>query len=407
MAARVVTALGRGGGWLLQPRVFLAIVTAIFTIACAIEIDRNVTTPKRLKELFSGDTHHYVDLARDFARGDFSMGYVDRRPHRQPLYPLIIAPVFRWANADPYLLAATSAAVIFAGFLLLYGLILHRFRSRLAAALVGVLFLIYPFVREQTTDRLLSEPLHLLLMFGIVFSALDWLERRRPPSLLLAFGLAGLDYLDRANGLFVMAAMLGALGLNELLRPPRELLANRGRELGRIAAIFGAAVAVFVIVSAPSWVPRLHYFGNPIHHGYLANYMWVDTYEEGHVGQRFAAYSARDYFARHDLGDVLARWWHGIWNCGVAIPWGSENYFPLLYLLALVGLAATLLKGPRSFRIILLFGVVQMLPLIWTNISNPNVRLPLAAMLPFETFLAAYGVTILLALARRHATFRA
>lgn len=406
MASRFLAGVARGWAGMLQPRAFLALATVIFIAAGAIVIDRNVESPKRLKLLFSGDTHHYVDLAREFASGDFSMAYVDRRPHRQPLYPLLISPVFRWAEGNPRLLAATSAVVIYAAFLLLYGLILWRFRSRFAAALVGVLFLIYPFVREQTTDRLLSEPVHLLLMIGIVFSALDWLERRRISSLLLAGGLAGLDYLDRTNGLFVMAAMLGALGLNELLRSPAGLLADRGREIRRLAVVYAAAVAVFVAVSAPSWIPRLHYYGNPIHHGYLNNYLWVDTYEEGHVGQRVAIYSARDYFATHGVTDVLARWWHGVWNCWFEIPFASENYVPLLYLLAWVGLGVTAWRGPRSFRVIALFGLVQMLPLVWTNLSNPNVRVPLASLLPFEAFFAAYGATLLVGWARKSGVIR-
>ncbi len=385
---------------LLRPRIFLALVTIIFAVTSAITIRHNVTDLKDRALLFSGDTHHYLDIAKDFAAGNFSMDYVADRPHRQPLYPLLVSPIFRWGNGDAALLASMSAIVIFATFLLAYWQILRRFRSRFAAALIGSLFLLYPFIREQTTDRLLSEPLHLLLMVAVIFAALDWMENRRFRSLLLAFAFCGLDYLDRANGLFVTASLIGALGLHEICRPLKSIFADRGGALLHLVMRYAAALAVFVIVSAPSWLPRVKYFHDPIHHGYLSNYMWVDSYREGHVGQKYATFTAHDYLATHGAKDVAIRWAKGIWNCWFAIPFGGERRMPILFFLTVIGLGVTAWRGPRSCRILAIFGVVQMLPLIWTNMSNPSVRLPLAAILPFFLFFAAYGLTQILEVLR-------
>ena len=71
---------------------------------------------------------------------------------------------------------------------------------------------------------------------------------------------------------------------------------------GKYAGLYLVAAAIFLIVAIPSWVPRLVYYGSPFHHGYLENFMWVDTYKEGHVGQSFAIYTWRDYFAHHISG---------------------------------------------------------------------------------------------------------
>jgi len=48
--------------------------------------------------------------------------------------------------------------------------------------------------------------------------------------------------------------------------------------------------------------------------------------------------------------------------------------------------------GPRSLRALLLFGMVQALPLVWTNLSNPTVRVPYAAAVPFELVFAAVAL---------------
>jgi len=41
---------------------------------------------------------------------------------------------------------------------------------------------------------------------------------------------------------------------------------------------------------------------------------------------------------------------------------------------------------------LLLFGVAQALPLVWTNLSNPTVRVPYAAAVPFELVFAAIAL---------------
>jgi hypothetical protein len=207
-------------------------------------------------------------------------------------------------------------------------------------------------------------------------------------SLALASALAGLDYLTRPNGLFVFVSMMSALLLHEAWQIFRRPSILRAEGLRTLKAC-GIATLVFVAVSAPSWIPRYAYFGNPIHHGYLSNYLWTDTYKEGHVGQRFAIYTARDYFSTHDAGDVAMRWLHGIGECGFAIPVRTEEKLPLLYFLALAGFVMTLWKGSADYRTLALFGILQMLPLIWTNLSNPTIRVPYAAELPFEIIFAA------------------
>jgi 4-amino-4-deoxy-L-arabinose transferase-like glycosyltransferase len=373
--ARLVSAFQR-------PLLFVPVAGLLFLATSLHAVLENAQTPRGRKDFLEGDTGHYLDIAHDFSRGDFSMSYVRNRPHRQPLYPLLLAPVMLASGENLAALAMVNVVLTVLTFLLVYFGLLHRLGSRVVAAAAGALFLLNPFVRAQCTQHLLTEPLHLFLMVGILFAFWDYLETRRSWSLIAAAALGGLDYLARPNGLFVTLALVAVVVLVE----GRRLLTRRGM------IALGLAALAFVTISAPSWVPRYRDFGNPIHHGYLSNYLWVDTYAEGHVGQRFATRTARDYFAHHGVLDVAKRWLQGAWECGMAIPVRVEGRFPLLFFLALGGAGIVLCGGPRSLRALLLFGIVQALPLVWTNLSNPTVRVPYAAAVPFELVFAAVAL---------------
>jgi hypothetical protein len=385
-------AAGRLCSNLLRPRIFATVACLLFLASALHAVLENAQTSRGRKDFLEGDTGHYLAIASDFARGDFSMTYVRARPHRQPLYPLLLAPVMRVTGENLAALAAVNVALVALTFLLVYFGLLHRLRSRVVAATVGVLFLLNPFVHAQATQHLLTEPLHLLLMMGILFSLWDYLETRRTRSLAGAAALAGLDYLARPNGLFVMMAMTGTVLAVEIHRAWRAGAAHRRLSPVRGALRFALAGLAFVLISAPSWVPRCIVFGNPIYHGYLSNYLWVDTYAKAHVGQEFATYTAHDYFATHGPADIAKRWLRGLWECGFVIPAKVEGHFPVLFLLTLGGVGVTLWRGPLSHRALALFGGVQALPLIWTNLSNPTVRVPYAATIPFELIFAAIGL---------------
>jgi hypothetical protein len=116
--------------------------------------------------------------------------------------------------------------------------------------------------------------------------------------------------------------------------------------------------------------------------------MWVDTYKEGHVGQSYATYTWRDYFAHHGVWDILSRLLHGLWNIYFRIPIMMEKV-PLLYFLSIGGVWIAFRERAREYRFLCLFLVLQMQPLVWTNLSNPTSRVPYGSMLPFELFLAA------------------
>ena len=382
----------------VSPRVFLPLAAVLYVILSVHAIDRNIRDPKGRADFVSGDSMHYLDIATDFAKGNLSMDYVQRRPHRQPLYPATLAPVIHFRGQDFFWMATVSLVFSTAGFLLLYGAILHLQRSPVVAAIVGTLYLGDKFLFAEVTRHFLTEPLHILLMIGIIYAVLLWLRERKAWQLPVAATLIGLDYLVRPNGLFVALSLVAALGLREVLHAIRE---RDFRAPLRQWPVFAASVLLFALVTVPSWLPRLRDYGSPFYHGYLSNYLWVDSYAEGHQGQRFAKYTWRDYTSTHTLSDAVQRTAHGVWNVCFAIPWSVNYKLHAMFLLAVAGTLLALARGPSEYRWLLLFGAIQLLPLIWTNLSNPTMRVPYAATLPFELFFAALPLALVASLARK------
>lgn len=382
----------------LSPVVFLPLLVLVYGAVCFSTLQKALDHPDGRADFLSGDAKAYLAVARLFADGDFSMDYVKGRPHRQPLYPAALAVAMRVKGEDYFWLATVNIVVAVAGLILLYLAVLGTHGSPGVAAAVGVLYAVNPFVLRQSAEHFMTEPMHITLMIGVIFCFLGYLRQGRPWQLLAAVALTGLDYLTRPNGLFVMISLVAALGLREVVlalraRPERS-------ELLRRAGLYALAGLVFVVVTIPTWVPRAQHFGRPIYHGYLSNFLWVDTYEQGRSD---AVYTWRDYVATHTLGDAVRRGFDGAWNVAVRIPTRMERVFPALSFFALVGLLVALVRGPLAYRIFVVFGLIQLLPLMWTNLSNPNVRVPYASVMPIQLALAAFGLAFVRDLALRTA----
>jgi hypothetical protein len=374
----------------LKSHLFIAALLLVHLVICSLVLAKNVSHPKTSERLVSSDSVHYVEIARAFSSGDFSMQYVKERPHRQPLYPALLAIAMKLGNGNRFMLGAINILVDELAILAIYLFSLSLFRLRLPAAVSALALAANPFIDREITARLLTEPLHLLMTICVIFSFLRYLQQKDCRWLFGCSAFLGLDYLTRPNGLIMAAAAVGTLGLSDLRA---YYMATKNRPsffgwLGKYAGIYLIALLLFFVVSTPSWLPRTIYFGSPFHHGYLENYMWVDTYKQGHVGESYATYSWRDYFAHHQLQDVLSRLAHGFQNIYLRIPIMMERV-PLLFLLSIGGVWIAFRITPNEYRFLCLLLVLQMQPLVWTNLSNPTARVPYGSLLPFELFLSS------------------
>jgi 4-amino-4-deoxy-L-arabinose transferase-like glycosyltransferase len=372
---------------------FIAILLLIHLLICLFVLAKNASHPKTSDRLVSSDSGHYIDIAREFCSGDFSMAYVKDRPHRQPLYPALLAIAMKIGGGNRFFLGLVNVLIDSASILLIYVFTLRLFEKRLVASVIALGLAANPFLDRQVTARLLTEPLHLFLTVCAIMTFLQYIHSRERKWLFACAGLAGLDYLTRPNGLFMAVTAIGTLGLSDVIshfakgpaRSPFHVW------LFKTTANYAAAIAVFLVFSAPSWIPRLIYFGSPFHHGYLENYMWVDVYREGHVGESYASFTWHDYVAHHHLRDVISRIIHGLRNVYFRIPIMMERV-PILFLLSIGGVFVAFRRASAEYRFLCLFLFLQLLPLVWTNLSNPTARVPYGSTLPFELFLAALFV---------------
>ncbi len=382
---------------LLRPAVFAPLVALAFLVGNFWQLHQVVGNAKRLKNLTSEDSAHYIQIAGTFARGDLSMSYVGKRPHRQPLYPLLLAPAVILSGNNPFWLGSVNIGIGAATILVLYFGILKLFSSPLIAAVTTVFYATNKLIVEEVTGRMMTEPLHVLLVILVIFSFISYITSRRPAMLAAAAGLAGLDYLARPNGLFLMLSMTAVLFVEELSTRQCGTV-PRTRRLPGCLIKFLAATLIFLVLATPSWLPRLHYLHQPFSHGYLSNFMWVDTYAEAHTGEAFSSFTWRDYAARHNAADFMLRWSHGFLET-FSLPFRNERIFgirfPLLYLLAAAGVAVSAFTRNRTYLTLAAFFLLQMLPLIWTTLSNPTDRVPYASLLPFELVFAAFALDFL------------
>ncbi len=356
--------------------------------------DQEEHSPHLYGMLRGGDSASYLAIARSFAQGDFSCSYVARRPHRQPLYPLLLAVPQWMTGGSIFWLGSVNVLAGLAILLLLYQSSLQRHRNGVIAACLCLLIFTNRFLMDEVTAQIMTEPVFILFCMGAIHYFLQYATHRRRQALLAASACLSLSYLTRPNGIVLMAAMAATICLAEgadFLRSPAASRPTRFRRLQRTSADLGMAAVLFAVIALPSWLPRWYYLHNPVTHGYLNNFMWVDTYQQGHTGLPYVSFHFADYARTHSFTDFLGRWGYGLFHVLLRTPVGQE-IVPLLYLLAVGGVYVAIVRRKRTYCLLIAFCLIQMLPLIWTKLSNPNDRVPYSALLPFEFFFAGFAL---------------
>jgi hypothetical protein len=378
----------------------LAVLVVIYVVLNNSILLHTVRDANLAAKMQAKDSRQYLEIAHDFARGDFSMSYVQFMPHRQPLYSLLLAvPVKVWGD-DLFKLGWVNLLAGLALLLCLYHGVLRLFGSSIVAVLTSAAYIANPFMVDKISSRLMTEVLHALCLVVLILFFLAYLRDGKARHLIAASAAAGADYLARPNGLFVLCAMIFTLLCHDgwrLLRKRTAAEPARWPVLrARVLGYLGAGL-IFVAVTAPSWVPRYHYFGNPIFHGYLANFMWADSYEQAHTGQAEVSFTSHDYLQGHDWHGFLARWGHGFYRVYLDIPRHTEHV-RVLYFLAGIGLLLALAKRRWEYWFLGAFLFIQLLPIVWTIVANPGPRISYGTLFPFELFFAALALSYIVPL---------
>ena len=406
----------------------LVFAIGLYLFASIRNIDRDLKQDSDWRTYFTKDAMHYYVIAEAFASGDFSMSYEKGWPYRQPLFPLLVAVVMKMTKSNLFAIRMINVGVIVVATISLFLMLRAFWRDSATAAIISILFVLSPFVYDQSVPGLNTEPLHLFLLISIIACFLRYITLRHWIYLLLLFFIIALDYLDRVNGSFLAISAFAALISFEFSQYffgakrasilamrhadlPGEAFAalrSRGREPAKSEASgisddgaksdtpsvvswwhYLAAALILIATTAPSWLSRLHYFGNPFYYGAIQNFLWGDTYLGSMDSPRML--TAGDYFASHSLLDAAGRFLLGCSKVFFAIPIDRER-LPLLYFGALAGIWFAWRQRRKAYLWLLLFYGIQMLPLAWTQPVNTTPRIPYAATQPFELFLAAIFV---------------
>jgi hypothetical protein len=233
----------------------------------------------------------------------------------------------------------------------------------------------------------MTEPLYTLCSFVTLALALLYVKRGRARSLYLASFAGGLAYLTRPNGFFLMAALWGVLVMSEILVLARDRGWTRPDlpSLRGIATRFAIAGLIFLATAIPSWVPRLVYYGDPLHHGVVGNAMWVDTWEELRANQK-EPLGPSHYFANHGLSDVVKRFRFGFETVYLTAP---RHYTPKIHLLAAAGVVVAAFRRRRQDLVLIATAFLTLLPITWTSLPMPFTRIAYGAQLAFILLFSA------------------
>jgi len=365
------------------------VATSAYLVTNILQMDAHAAAGK--ETLVSTDSQQYLGFAQRFLKGNFSMDYIRDVPHRQPLYPFALAVATKIGNGNLFLLGEVNVVAMTFVIGSVYFGVLRFYRSPSVAAISAFCVASNRFMWRIAGERILTEPLFVLFLVWVIIAFLHYLRERKAVWLLLGSAFTGFAYLTRPSAIFVAAASFGVLFLAEILMPSRwgEQHPSFTGKVLRLLPNYLSAVLLLIVITIPSWLPRLIYFRDPLYTGYLTNFLWVDTYHLAHdFGERAPSYNWHYYAASHNLLDVGYRLIYGFCNVCIILPIGAEK-LPVMFLLSLAGMWTAIKKGPREFRFLLLFFFIQLLPFIWTNMPNPNTRVPYGSTFPFEPFFAA------------------
>jgi hypothetical protein len=374
---------------MLQPRRSVTLLSLIYLTVSVGLLIYTVNTPPRARKFVEKDSQHYIAIGRALASGDFSMKYVKGRPYRQPLYPMLLSVVIRFAGENLFLLGMVNVTLGLAIIWLVYFTILKFFANNAIACFIGFLAVINRFLYQHVSLAVVTEPLFILLLLSVLLWFGSYISQGNPRHLILATGAAGLAYLTRPNGLFIMPTIICLAGFYDVFRRLRKAPSPYRRPpLGRLATLYVSCAALFLIITLPSTVPRWRIWANPIEHGMIENFMWVDDYN---VGKRSIRYTWRDYVATHTPGDFVRRWLWGFWGVYVRVPLWVEIW-AILCVIAVPGAIIAVLRPREPYRYLLLLAFILLLPLVWTHVANPTGRIPYAVMFPFEIIFAGLAL---------------
>ena len=330
---------------------------------------------------YSNDSSHYSRLATQIVNGESPFDDITNgMSHRQLLYPSLLAVATFIAGESTLSLSYVNLLIVIFSILFLCYASWKLFNSCIAGSFASIFLVTNLFYTRNVTTRLLTEPLFILTCCLAIYFLINYFRSSESKQMIFAIVFASLSYLTRPNGLFFTASLILCLVLKELFIDKTDFKSLFRKIIG--------CVSLFLLITSVTWIPKLFVMGNPFDHGYLTNFLWVDSYEVAQ--QRQVLYSFSDYAQSHTPMDALRRFKYGLVRIFYDTPIVKFGVFSSLLMFA--GILWACILREKSFLLLLLFMFVNLLPIVWSNLANPTLRIPAASIMPFGLFFMMFAV---------------
>lgn len=220
------------------PRGDARVIAALFGFALLVRIG----AAAQIAVIFN-DGPIFLEIAQQMAAGDWATAFAHQY---HPLYPLVVAGVETFV---PALEPAARIVSLVAGSLAVVALylFLRRAFDRRVALTGGALLALHPYAAEFSAD-VQSEGLYIALFLAAVACLWRALALRSARAAVAAGAFAGLAYLVRPEGLGVVLAGFGVVGLRVAARKWSLLDGAR----------FSAALGLGALLLVGPYVVHLH-----------------------------------------------------------------------------------------------------------------------------------------------------
>ena len=361
-------------------------LVAILSLAMFMMLQAHIAqlNATQVEGIVGGDSLQYHQIALGFHSDGFSMAYEKDLLHRQPLYPVLLWIGMAFGLDTPLELLQVNVFLMVVSVFSIYFFSLWVFKNFWLAIFVCVCWVMWPLPREVAATRLLTEPLFCILIMHAALAFIGILRGLRPLPLFLTFAcLSSLSYQTRPNGLFIFASGFLVLSMYFLL--------NSKMSPAKLLGYCLAAGLTFTFFSAPTLVAKYQHRGNPLDHGYLSNFLWAETYDEGKQIQVRITFS--DFVERNSIKSSVKRLLRGY----LKVTWGTlvvfnRKFVGLVEAFVFLGLLGSLFVRSSSTRYFGAWAWLSMLMIAWSFKANPVFRIANAQIMPLGLVLLALNL---------------
>ncbi len=361
-----------------------------FVILSFYTLNVEFNSPEAQKHFVSEDSMHFLNGAKELISGNFHFHYITRYPHREILYAATLAVPLYFFGENLYALGTVNIFFFCLAGVFAFLAVKKLYDDNVAAFFAVALLLFNKFTLFNVTYGLLTEGMFIACIVAAIYFFLSYLKSFKTIDLLLLSAICGIAQGVRPNGFFLYGAFLVVVMLRLAFLKKKhghDILQNKKRLTGVLLASCGA----FLLFSLPSWGPRVYFFGDPLYHGYLTNFLWEDNYDLAHDAD--LVFTFQDYVSYHTLGDMLPRILLGLKKSYLSYPLDHMSVF--VWLALVVGFVVAVWQKNKDMLLLAATLFIVMAPVVWTVISNPTPRIGFAFTLPFAVFLGTNALVFM------------